>query len=382
MRQGGVSAGPHQHPETGIDQRYLPSPPTRPRIRARSSQPHHLSSALVSIRPDRLGLMERLSLGAAGPLVTRIGLGLAAVGRPAYINLGRGRDLGQNRSREALRARAHQLLDHAYQLGIRYFDVARSYGLAEEFLASWLRLRAPLGQPLTVGSKWGYIYVGGWRLDAPVHEVKDHSLETLRRQYAESQRLLGASLLLYQVHSATLESGVLENKEVLTELERMARSGLGIGLTVSGPEQAAVIRRAMALTAEGRAPFSCVQATWNLLEQSAGDALSEAHEMGWGVLVKEVVANGRLLEGGGQHADRVRVLAESIGVPPDQLAVAAALAQPFQATVLSGAVNLAQLSSHVRALDIELSKAERRSLAELALPPRQYWSERAGLAWT
>jgi len=325
--------------------------------------------------------MERVLLGPAGPSASRIGLGLAAVGRPAYITSGRDRDLGQERSPEALRARAHDLLDHAYQLGIRYFDVARSYGLAEEFVASWLRRRSPLPEPVTVGSKWGYIYVGGWRLDAPVHEVKDHSLKTLRSQYAKSRRLLGDGLLLYQVHSATFQTRVLEDPQVLSEVTRMAQSGLAIGLTVSGPEQEEVIRRAMTLTAAGRAPFSCVQATWNLLEQSAGGALLEAHDMGWGVLVKEVVANGRLLGSDGEHMDAIRGLAEAKGVAPDQLAVAAALAQPFHAAVLSGAVNPSQLSSHVRSLDIQLSSAERDSLARLALPPQQYWMERARLAW-
>ncbi len=45
---------------------------------------------------------------------SRIGLGLAAVGRPGYINLGRDRDLPAERTVEALRERSHQLLDAAY----------------------------------------------------------------------------------------------------------------------------------------------------------------------------------------------------------------------------------------------------------------------------
>src|SRR5690242_21906168 len=68
----------------------------------------------------------------------RFGLGLAAVGRPGYINLGRDRDLPADRTVEALRERSYQLLDAAYAAGVRYFDVARSYGRAEEFLAGWL----------------------------------------------------------------------------------------------------------------------------------------------------------------------------------------------------------------------------------------------------
>ncbi|EQD61885.1 oxidoreductase, partial [mine drainage metagenome] len=161
------------------------------------------------------------------------------------------------------------VLDRAYALGVRYFDVARSYGLAEDFLASWLRRREPLPEPVVCGSKWGYTYVGEWRMDVPVHELKDHSLATLRRQYRESSDLLGSHLQLYQVHSATVESGVLEKAEVLSELLQMGALGIAIGLTVSGPDQSEVVDRALAVGVDGVNPFSVVQATWNLLEPSA-----------------------------------------------------------------------------------------------------------------
>src|SRR3954453_3015264 len=99
--------------------------------------------------------------GSAPPAV--LGLGLAAVGRPAYITLGRDRDLPTDRSPAALRARTAELLDAAVSLGIGYVDAARSYGRAEEFLASWLRGRE---QVPFVASKWGYRYTGDWRQDA------------------------------------------------------------------------------------------------------------------------------------------------------------------------------------------------------------------------
>ncbi len=54
------------------------------------------------------------------------GFGLAAVGRPGYINLGRDEDLPAQRTVEAMRSRAHALLDAAYAAGVRYFDAARS----------------------------------------------------------------------------------------------------------------------------------------------------------------------------------------------------------------------------------------------------------------
>ena len=67
----------------------------------------------------------------------QIGLGLAALGRPAYINLGHGQDVVDPSVEEMERA-AHQVLDAAYEGGVRWFDAARSYGRAEAFLASWL----------------------------------------------------------------------------------------------------------------------------------------------------------------------------------------------------------------------------------------------------
>ena len=178
--------------------------------------------------------------------MSRLGLGLAALGRPAYINLGRSRDLGHDRGVADLERRCHEMLDAAYAAGVRYFDAARSYGMAENFLGSWLRDRRPIRDAITIGSKWGYTYVGSWKLDATVHEVKDHSIETLRRQIVESRSLLGDDLRVYQIHSATLESGVLDDAVVLRELLQLQSNGLVIGLSVSGPNQADVIRRALA----------------------------------------------------------------------------------------------------------------------------------------
>src|SRR5512132_737014 len=133
-------------------------------------------------------------MGRTGLPVTRLGLGLAALGRPGYINLGHGDDLGARKDVAALEREAHAVLDAAYDGGIRYFDAARSYGKAEAFLASWLERRALPPGAVTVGSKWGYTYTAGWRVDAEHHEVKDLSVTTLKRQLAESRALLGSHL--------------------------------------------------------------------------------------------------------------------------------------------------------------------------------------------
>ena len=263
-------------------------------------------------------------------MVSRIGLGLAALGRPAYINVGRQRDFGSERSVAALERRCHEMLDAAFASGIRYIDAARSYGMAENFLSTWLKTRNPPKDAITIGSKWGYSYVGSWQLDAPVHEVKDLSIDTLRRQIVESRSLLGNRLQLYEIHSATLESKVLENTDVLRELQRLRSSELVIGLTVTGPNQADAIRRALRVSVDGVNPFQVVQATWNLLERSAGVALAEAKASGWGVIIKESLANGRLTDrADGEHLIALRKEAAARGTTIDALALAAALSQPW-----------------------------------------------------
>ena len=198
--------------------------------------------------------MPTRPLGSTGLQVSPVGLGLAALGRPAYIDLGRDADLGDDRGVEALERRCHQVLDAAFAAGVRYLDAARSYGRAEAFLASWLRAREVDPAEVTVGSKWGYTYVGDWRMDAEVHEVKDHSLAALTRQARESRDLLGRHLDLYQVHSATLDSGVLADRAVLDELARLRDHGVVIGLSSSGPGQAATIRRALEVGRRRRGP--------------------------------------------------------------------------------------------------------------------------------
>jgi aryl-alcohol dehydrogenase-like predicted oxidoreductase len=322
-------------------------------------------------------------LGSTGLQVSPIGLGLAALGRPAYIDLGRDADLGPDRGVEALERRSHKVLDAAFGRGVRYLDAARSYGRAEAFLGGWLAARGLRPDELTVGSKWGYTYVGDWRMDAETHEVKDHSLAALTRQVGETRALLGDHLDLYQVHSATLDSGVLEDRAVLAELARLRDAGLVIGLSASGPGQADTIRRALDVTADGVAPFACVQATWNLLEPSAGPALAEASAAGWGVIVKEAVANGRLTpHGDGRAMAALGRVASRLAVGVDAVALAAVLANPWADVVLSGAVTTGQLEANLSAAQVELDPAELEELAGLAEPPEQYWRGRAGLSWS
>ncbi|HEX6446248.1 MAG TPA: aldo/keto reductase [Streptosporangiales bacterium] len=313
---------------------------------------------------------------AASPRLSRIGLGLAAVGRPAYITVGRSADLPTDRSVPALRTRAFELLDLAYAHGIRYVDAARSYGRAEEFLGQWLARRPDAD--VVVGSKWGYTYVGDWRMDAEVHEIKDHSLAAFERQYAETRALLGDRVAIYQVHSATLESGVLDDGRLHRALARLRDEGIRVGLTTSGPGQRDTVRKALDIQVDGVPLFGCVQATWNVLETSVGPALADAHDAGWIVIVKEAVANGRITAAGdvGGPGSPLATAASELDTTPDALAIAAALAQPWATVVLSGAVTTGQLLSNLAALDVRV-----QGVPALAEEPTAYWSRRAARPW-
>jgi aryl-alcohol dehydrogenase-like predicted oxidoreductase len=307
--------------------------------------------------------------------VSEIGLGLAALGRPGYLNLDHGADLGPDRSVEALEQRTHAVLDAAHGAGVRYFDAARSYGRAEEFLASWLGAREVAPGAVTVASKWGYTYTAGWQVDADPPEVKDLSHATLRRQLEETRALLGPWLSLYQIHSATLSSGVFEDREVMSELARLRESGVAVGITVTGVEQGETIDRALELGA-----FDSVQATYNLLERSAGPALERAHAAGLRVIVKEALANGRLAPRGGCRP--LERMADRLGVGSDAVSIAAVLARPWVDVALSGASTVEQLLSNLAAAELDWSDELDEELADVAEPSERYWSTRSQLRWT
>ena len=332
-------------------------------------------------------MMTRHSFGRTGLQVTSLGLGLAALGRPGYINIGHADDLTGRRSVEQLKARTHDVLDAAWEAGIRYFDVARSYGRGEAFLGEWLQRRSIARGDVVVGSKWGYTYTAGWQVDADVHEVKDHSLATFERQWPESHSALGAHLDLYQIHSATLATGVLDDADVLGALARLKRDGTAIGLSLSGPRQANTLEKALSATIDGLPLFDSVQATWNLLERSAEQALATAHESGWGVIVKEALANGRLTarNDAASFASKRAALeqhARRLDTTLDALALAAAIAQPWSDVVLSGAARLDHLRSNVSALDVSWDEEAADALSDLAEPADTYWSTRDQLEWT
>lgn len=335
--------------------------------------------------------IELRRLGSTTFAVSQLGLGLAAVGRPGYINLGRARDFPAARTPEALAARTAELCDAAWADGIRYFDAARSYGRAEEFLARWLAARSIPADEVAVGSKWGYRYTADWAVDAAVHEQKELTLARFTSQLDESTALLGPQLDLYQIHSATAESGALTDAPLLAAMVEARRADRcdALGLSLSGTTAARALELALNARVDGERVFDAVQATVNVLEPSLLPLLATAHAEGLGVIAKEVHANGRLTEWNGRAEDatlvaELRAIAARVHTPitVTALALAFVLHQPCIDVALSGAATTAQLDSHVAALGIELDDEALGALEPLTEAPDRYWSTRSRLPWS
>jgi aryl-alcohol dehydrogenase-like predicted oxidoreductase len=321
-------------------------------------------------------------------MTAQLGLGTAALGRPGYVTLHHATDLGGDYDPSAMESHAHEVLDAAFAAGVRYFDMARSYGRAEEFVASWLKQRGIRPGEVTIASKWGYAYTAHWSTSAAQHEVKDHSLGTFTRQLAESIERLDGYLSLYQIHSVTADGRTLDDNALIDAIAQLKERGIRPGLTVSGAGQDIAIRKSLEVRRDGERVFDSVQATWNLFERGAGSALSDAHSAGMKVVIKEALANGRLTHKNHDGdalltplLSQIRTIAEHRGTTIEMLAVSAALSRPWATFVLSGAATVAQIESSVGASARDYDAELDDQLRNFSVSSQDYWRARATFSW-
>jgi aryl-alcohol dehydrogenase-like predicted oxidoreductase len=318
-----------------------------------------------------------------GKNITKLGLGLAALGRPEYINIRE--DESIDKSEIAFKQNTFSVLDEAYQLDVRYFDTAPSYGKGEAFLQEWIDTRKH--QDVILGTKWGYTYVANWELGYEgKHEIKEHSLNKLLEQWEVSKKLL-PNLKYYQVHSATFDSGILENEEVLNQLHLIKKqTGLKIGITTSGANQKDIIEAALKIQTENRPLFDSFQVTYNIFEQSTFSILKTILNTGRSVIIKEALANGRIFQNEKfQHySETYRILdqlSEKYGVGADAIALRFVMDNLQPTFLLSGASNLNQLQENLKAKSFHLTNPELSILESMVVSPDNYWQERSALSW-
>ncbi|WP_342773095.1 aldo/keto reductase [Flavobacterium cellulosilyticum] len=314
-------------------------------------------------------------------ITTKIGIGLAALGRPEYINIRENHAI--DKSEKAFRENAFKVLDFAYKKGVRYFDTAPSYGKGESYLIDWKTDRKH--SDVILSTKWGYTYVANWELGYKgKHEVKEHSLEKLLEQWKVSQSLL-PDLKIYQVHSATLESGILKNEAVLKQLHTIKKNNsLQIGISTSGANQNEILLEAMTIKVDDDYLFDSFQVTYNILEQSTFDILTILHSKNKTIIIKEALANGRVFNIENETVFPILdKLSKKYKVGIDAIALRFVMESINPTYVLSGASDTKQLEQNLKALDKKLTftSTEMNQLKLLTTNPKSYWEERSLLEW-
>lgn len=314
---------------------------------------------------------------------TKIGLGLAALGRPEYINIRE--DESIDKSKTAFKQNTLSVLDEAYALGVRYFDTAPSYGKGEAFLQEWKDFRNH--KDTVLGTKWGYTYVANWELGYDgKHEIKEHSLAKLLEQWEVSKNLL-PNLKYYQVHSATFESGILENDPVLSKLHEIKKAtDLKIGITTSGANQKEIIEAASKIKIENTPLFDSFQVTYNVFEQDTFEILQSLLSQKKIVIIKEALANGRVFQNEKfrHYSDTYKTLeqlAKKYNVGVDAIALRFVMDDLQPTYVLSGASNTNQLKENLKATTFKLSNNELSLLKTSNVSSELYWEERSALLW-
>ncbi len=310
-----------------------------------------------------------------------LGIGTAALGRPQYINV---RQEDSCLSSEEFKQQSLSVLEQAYQLGIRYFDTAPGYGLAEQLLLDWIQSKND--DSITIATKWGYTYVANFDPNATVHEIKEHSLENLNTQW-EVSKAFGKALKVYQIHSATLDTGVLENRAVLERLQELKiKYNLQIGLTSTGANQVEVLQKAAAIMVGGKPLFDAFQVTYNILDQSVHQIASQLLQDGKRIIIKETLANGRLFRNARYpHYTPVYTVLERLAtkytVGVDAIALQFCVQTLPNSIVLSGAASVSHLISNLKVESFVLTIEEIEELVTLRYHETNYWSERKQLAW-
>ncbi|WP_296385032.1 aldo/keto reductase [Winogradskyella sp.] len=312
-----------------------------------------------------------------------IGLGTAAIGRPLYINVKQKAD-DESFSLQNFKEKGFQVLEDAYNNGIRNFDTAPGYGLAEQLVLDWLQTKND--SRIKVSTKWGYTYVANFNPEAKVHEVKEHSISKLNEQWEYSKQLL-PYLKVYQIHSATLDTGVLENSEVLKRLHELKKEhNITIGLTTTGANQTEVLEKALSIQVENEALFQSFQYTYNILDQSVSKYTEALQNLSGPFIIKETLANGRLIPNNKYSKyhnlyDFMNRLAKKYNVGADAIALRYCSEVFPEALVLSGANNSEHLIANLKANQFALTKSEIEQLKAFGISSNDYWQERKQLTW-
>ena len=207
------------------------------------------------------------------PSHIELGLGIIGLGKP----------WGHVASEVPSEFEALALLEFACLTGIRYFDSAPSYGVAEERLGIFLRSLDPQQhRGLTIATKFGE----HWDADRNEPFV-DHSYDALCRSLDRSLRHLGRIDIL-QLHKTTPEA--LRSADLGRAWDYAASLGISrIGASVSDLESAEMVI--------GEARYGCIQLPLNRANTKFSTSVDRASARGMWIATNRPFAMGAMPSG-------------------------------------------------------------------------------------
>lgn len=180
-------------------------------------------------------------------------------------------------------AQALELLECAFELGIRYFDSAPSYGVAEERLGKFLRsLRPDERASVVIATKFGEHW--DTAADGP---FVDHSFPALSASLHRSLDVLGKIDVL-QLHKSSPE--VLRS-EAIAKAWDLARS---LGVSACGPSVSDVESACLALES---GQYQMMQVPLNADNQKFVSMVPQAEAAGMFIAANRPFAMGKAVSG-------------------------------------------------------------------------------------
>lgn len=225
-------------------------------------------------------------------------------------------------------AAAINFLQNAYDLGVRFFDTAPSYGLSEQRLGVFLKtLTAEQRKEVRVATKFGE----HWDSQKQA-AYADHSLDALKRSFDRSRELLGEIAIL-QLHKTTPE--LLTDPDVSQAFDYALASGVPkIGVSVSDVQSAAI-----AITAKR---LSVIQLPYNQASEQFKHYVAVARSSDKELLINRPLQMGSLT-------------AEVQSVEEKQARVVDAfrfiLQEDFDGVILTGTSNIEHLKENMAAFE-------------------------------
>ena len=326
--------------------------------------------------------MQYRTLGRTGVTVSRIGLGCGGFGgvgsAPAFFGMGESDE------------QARDIMDAAWEMGITLFDTADAYGggRSERAIGRWLRAKGPqTRERLVLTTKVFHSVVG---------DPADRGLgrERIERQIEGSLARLGVDRVdLYMIHEPDPATPIGETLGALDALVRSGKVGAFGACNVDGRwlehalrvgaersvgrfgwvqnsfslldrEADAELLPACAREAIGFTPFSPLASGWLTGKYRPGTAPPPGSRMTLRPEPYRTYENARTASA----LDRFRDAARRRGVDPATLAIAWLLGHPQVDAVIVGPRRPEHLEPARRALELDLTPAERAEIAAIFDP--------------